>query len=74
MSTLVINLYGLSELKSGLTYLPFGLGSCIGAYFSGSLLNLLPLFAFSLDIGCLFVFVLPSFDGLIERIRSKQEG
>ena len=36
ISTLFINLYGLSELKAGLIYLPFGIGSCIGAYCSGS--------------------------------------
>ena len=48
ISALFINLYGLSELKAGLIYLPFGIGSCIGAYCSGSLpfhsLSFLPLF------------------------------
>lgn len=37
ISTLFISLYGLSEVKAGLIYLPFGIGSCIGAYCSGSL-------------------------------------
>ena len=37
ISTLFIGIYGLSELKAGLVYLPFGIGSCIGAYLSGSL-------------------------------------
>lgn len=36
ISTLFISLYGLSEVKAGLIYLPFGIGSCIGAYCSGS--------------------------------------
>ncbi|EXJ89009.1 hypothetical protein A1O3_02073 [Capronia epimyces CBS 606.96] len=31
-STLFIHLYGISELKSGLIYLPSGIGSIIGAY------------------------------------------
>lgn len=35
MSTLFIKLYELSQLKAGLTYLPFGIGSCVGAYCSG---------------------------------------
>ena len=37
MSTIFIGLYGLSELDAGLVYLPFGVGSCIGAYSSGTL-------------------------------------
>jgi len=39
MSTIFIKSYGLSELKAGLIYLPFGIGSVIGAYFSGMLLS-----------------------------------
>ncbi|KAF2108601.1 major facilitator superfamily domain-containing protein [Lophiotrema nucula] len=39
MSTLFIKLYGLSQLKAGLVYLPFGLASCLGAYCSGKLMN-----------------------------------
>jgi hypothetical protein len=35
LSTLFIEIYKLSELKAGLVYLPFGIGSCIGAYCSG---------------------------------------
>ncbi|KAJ5185118.1 Major facilitator superfamily domain general substrate transporter [Penicillium cf. griseofulvum] len=35
LSTLFIDIYELSELKAGLVYLPFGIGSCIGAYCSG---------------------------------------
>lgn len=37
ISTLFTKLYGLSELQAGLIYLPFGVGSCLGAYCSGSL-------------------------------------
>jgi predicted MFS family arabinose efflux permease len=36
MSTLFIKIYRISELKAGLVYLPFGIGSCLGAYCSGS--------------------------------------
>lgn len=36
LSTLFIDIYRLSELKAGLVYLPFGVGSCIGAYCSGT--------------------------------------
>ena len=36
ISTLFIHLYDFSEIKAGLIYLPFGLGSCIGAYCSGN--------------------------------------
>ncbi|KAI9369765.1 major facilitator superfamily domain-containing protein [Aspergillus egyptiacus] len=39
LSTLVIDIYGFSELKAGLVYLPFGVGSCIGAYCSGKVMN-----------------------------------
>ncbi|KAL8833636.1 MAG: hypothetical protein Q9170_004157 [Blastenia crenularia] len=35
LSPLFINLYHLSETKAGLIYLPFGLGSVLGAYCSG---------------------------------------
>lgn len=38
MSTLVIGLYGYSEIKAGLLYLPFGIGSIVGAYCSGTAL------------------------------------
>jgi predicted MFS family arabinose efflux permease len=34
-SALFINLYGVSELKAGLVYLPSGIGSIIGAYGAG---------------------------------------
>ncbi|KAJ5663475.1 MFS general substrate transporter [Penicillium longicatenatum] len=34
MSTLFIDIYKLSELKVGLVYVPFGIGSCVGAYCS----------------------------------------
>lgn len=45
ISTLFIHHYGFSELKAGLIYLPFGIGSCIGAYCSGRphLIYVLPL-------------------------------
>lgn len=36
LSPLFINLYHLSELNAGLIYLPFGVGSVAGAYFSGT--------------------------------------
>ncbi|PGH11174.1 hypothetical protein AJ79_05016 [Helicocarpus griseus UAMH5409] len=39
MSTLFIKLYGLSELHAGLVYLPFGVGSCLGAYCSGKIMD-----------------------------------
>ncbi|KAL4988373.1 MFS general substrate transporter [Aspergillus falconensis] len=39
LSTLVIDIYGFSELNAGLVYLPFGVGSCIGAYCSGKIMN-----------------------------------
>ncbi|KGO65032.1 Major facilitator superfamily domain, general substrate transporter [Penicillium expansum] len=39
LSTLFIDIYGLSELNAGLVYLPFGVGSCIGAYCSGKIMN-----------------------------------
>jgi hypothetical protein len=52
MSTLFIKLYGLSELKAGLIYLPFGVGSCIGAYCSGSLSFSSPSFLFLIDKVC----------------------
>ncbi|KAJ5514350.1 Major facilitator superfamily domain general substrate transporter [Penicillium fimorum] len=39
LSTLFIDIYKLSELKAGLVYLPFGIGSCIGAYCSGKIMN-----------------------------------
>ncbi|KXG47094.1 Major facilitator superfamily domain, general substrate transporter [Penicillium griseofulvum] len=39
LSTLFIEIYKLSELKAGLVYLPFGIGSCIGAYCSGKIMN-----------------------------------
>jgi predicted MFS family arabinose efflux permease len=35
LSTLFIQIYKVSELQAGLVYLPFGVGSCAGAYFSG---------------------------------------
>jgi MFS family permease len=34
-STLFIQLYGISEFKAGLVYLPSGIGSCIGVYCCG---------------------------------------
>ncbi|OQE07498.1 hypothetical protein PENVUL_c013G05728 [Penicillium vulpinum] len=39
LSTLFIDIYKFSELKAGLVYLPFGIGSCIGAYCSGKIMN-----------------------------------
>ncbi|KAJ5657798.1 Major facilitator superfamily domain general substrate transporter [Penicillium longicatenatum] len=39
MSTLFIDIYKLSELKVGLVYVPFGIGSCVGAYCSGKVMN-----------------------------------
>ncbi|KAI8939501.1 hypothetical protein NX059_003272 [Plenodomus lindquistii] len=39
LSTLFIDIYEVTELQAGLTYLPFGLGSVIGAYCSGILMN-----------------------------------
>ncbi|KAJ5163357.1 Major facilitator superfamily domain general substrate transporter [Penicillium coprophilum] len=39
LSTLFIDIYHFSELKAGLIYLPFGIGSCIGAYCSGKIMN-----------------------------------
>lgn len=38
-STLFINLYGISDLQAGLIYLPSGIGSCIGAYGAGPVLE-----------------------------------
>lgn len=35
LSPLFINLYHLSKLNAGLIYLPFGVGSVMGAYCSG---------------------------------------
>lgn len=35
LSSILINVYRISELKAGLAYLPFGIGSCIGSYLSG---------------------------------------
>ena len=52
MSTLFIKLYGLSELKAGLIYLPFGVGSCIGVYCSGSFSFSSPSFLFLIDNVC----------------------
>lgn len=46
MSTLFIDKYNLTELQVGLVYLPFGIGSCVGAYCSGilspTLVNCIP--------------------------------
>ncbi|KAJ5774118.1 MFS general substrate transporter [Penicillium paradoxum] len=39
LSTLFIDIYGLSDLKAGIVYLPFGVGSCVGAYCSGKIMN-----------------------------------
>jgi hypothetical protein len=39
LSTLCIEIYGLSEWQAGLIYLPFGLGGTVSTFFSGSLLN-----------------------------------
>lgn len=44
MSTLFIKIYGLSNLNAGLIYLPFGVGSCVWAYCSGSHCNFPPYF------------------------------
>ena len=41
LSTLFIQIYNLSELEAGLVYLPFGVGSCVGAYCSGKSVFLL---------------------------------
>jgi MFS family permease len=38
LSNLFIEIYGLSELKARLVYLPFGVGSCVGAYCSGTII------------------------------------
>lgn len=38
-STLFMDIYGISELKSGLIYLPSGIGSIIGAYGAGKDFN-----------------------------------
>lgn len=38
-STLFIGIYGISELQTGLVYLPSGIGSCIGAYATGNLIK-----------------------------------
>lgn len=38
-STLLIGLYGISDLQAGLIYLPSGIGSCIGAYGAGKSVN-----------------------------------
>jgi predicted MFS family arabinose efflux permease len=45
MSTLFIKIYKFSELKAGLVYLPFGIGSCLGAYCSGK-----PYFSFRFSL------------------------
>lgn len=39
MSTLFIELYGLSEWQAGLTYLPLALGGTVSTFFSGHLLD-----------------------------------
>ncbi|PTD02821.1 Quinidine resistance protein 1 [Fusarium culmorum] len=38
-STLFISVYGVSGLRLGLIYLPSGIGSCLGAYGAGSILD-----------------------------------
>ncbi|KAH8587084.1 major facilitator superfamily domain-containing protein [Bisporella sp. PMI_857] len=38
-STLFIAVYGISGIKLGLVYLPSGIGSCIGAYCAGTLID-----------------------------------
>ena len=35
LSTLFIEIYDFSELETGLVYLPFGIGTCVGACCSG---------------------------------------
>jgi MFS family permease len=35
LSTLFIKIYGISEFQSGLTYMPFGVGACLGGYCAG---------------------------------------
>lgn len=50
MSTLFIDEYKLSELQVGLVYLPFGIGSCVGAYCSGTAHPLSPAFCLSRNI------------------------
>jgi MFS family permease len=39
LSTLFIEIYIISELQAGMCYLPFGVGSCVGAYCSGTIMN-----------------------------------
>jgi MFS family permease len=39
LSTLVIKLYGYSELQAGLLYIPFGLGGLVASNISGLILN-----------------------------------
>ncbi|CAI6336636.1 unnamed protein product [Periconia digitata] len=39
LSTLAIDIYRVSQLQAGLIYLPFGIGSCVGAYLSGPIMN-----------------------------------
>ncbi|KAF2671661.1 MFS general substrate transporter, partial [Microthyrium microscopicum] len=39
LSTLMIKLHGYSELQAGLLYLPFGIGSILGAYCSGIIMD-----------------------------------
>ncbi|KAI0437234.1 MFS general substrate transporter [Xylaria telfairii] len=39
LSTLFINLYGITEIQAGLIYLPSGIGSCAGAYGAGAVLD-----------------------------------
>jgi predicted MFS family arabinose efflux permease len=41
LSSILLNIYRISELKTGLAYLPFGIGSCIGSYLSGIGLSLI---------------------------------
>ncbi|KAI9646578.1 hypothetical protein NHQ30_004573 [Ciborinia camelliae] len=40
MSSIFIELYGLSKLNAGLIYLPFGVGCAIASYLSGRIMNL----------------------------------